>query len=371
MIKSNTQQTSIDNMNHFYQESLAINYNTLSIKAFSTQILNQLNTIFGYEKSTFWLINPQNNTYFLAAHRLEKTLVNAYNKKYYKQDPLHPLNMTKHSHQKMILSIHDLMSTQEYETSNYYKKFLSQNLQYYHQTILYLYQNNQIIGGVGLLRSKREGDFRKEELKQLNLINVHISKLTSWYMALNDIKLQKHTFEGLATQSPVGQIIIEEGVFPQVRYINPLALAYISEIYENLNVDNYVAHFIKDYILDDQTAYMGGMIKTIFSSNMKKYKIKVCHSLEVSKNMLYIYITAQNSCKTICNDALAMQDCNQPLTRRQQEIVALVLKGFSNKDISKKLFISLSTVKTHLNNIYSNLNVKSRLELCVKLSHFV
>lgn len=43
------------------------------------------------------------------------------------------------------------------------------------------------------------------------------------------------------------------------------------------------------------------------------------------------------------------------LTRRETEILSLKLTGLSNKEISKKLFISLGTLKTHLNHIYQKI----------------
>jgi ligand-binding sensor domain-containing protein/DNA-binding CsgD family transcriptional regulator len=51
------------------------------------------------------------------------------------------------------------------------------------------------------------------------------------------------------------------------------------------------------------------------------------------------------------------------LTAREREILRLVLQGASNKDIERKLFISASTVRNHLYNIYQKLGVKNRLEL--------
>jgi len=51
------------------------------------------------------------------------------------------------------------------------------------------------------------------------------------------------------------------------------------------------------------------------------------------------------------------------LTQREQEIVRLILEGASNKDIEKKLFISSSTVRNHIYNIYQKLGVQNRLEL--------
>jgi DNA-binding CsgD family transcriptional regulator/streptogramin lyase len=51
------------------------------------------------------------------------------------------------------------------------------------------------------------------------------------------------------------------------------------------------------------------------------------------------------------------------ITAREQEIIRLILQGASNKDIEKKLFISNSTVRNHIYNIYQKLEVQNRLEL--------
>jgi len=50
-------------------------------------------------------------------------------------------------------------------------------------------------------------------------------------------------------------------------------------------------------------------------------------------------------------------------TPREAEIVALVRRGYSNKEIGAELFISLDTVKKHLSSIFQKARVKSRLQL--------
>ena len=50
------------------------------------------------------------------------------------------------------------------------------------------------------------------------------------------------------------------------------------------------------------------------------------------------------------------------LTRQEQNILNLLLDDKSNKEIADALFVSLSTVKTHVNNIYKKLNIQNRNE---------
>ena len=54
------------------------------------------------------------------------------------------------------------------------------------------------------------------------------------------------------------------------------------------------------------------------------------------------------------------------LSKQEHAIKNLILEGKSNKEIASELFISLSTVKTHITNIYSKLKVSNRQELVQK-----
>ncbi len=52
-----------------------------------------------------------------------------------------------------------------------------------------------------------------------------------------------------------------------------------------------------------------------------------------------------------------------PLTKRQKEIVDLVVSGHSYKQIAESCFISLNTVRSHIKNIYCLLDVNSKVGL--------
>ena len=52
----------------------------------------------------------------------------------------------------------------------------------------------------------------------------------------------------------------------------------------------------------------------------------------------------------------------EPLSERELEVLALIAAGKSNQEIATKLFVSLSTVKTHINRLYRKLGARSRTQ---------
>ncbi len=50
------------------------------------------------------------------------------------------------------------------------------------------------------------------------------------------------------------------------------------------------------------------------------------------------------------------------ITKREYEVLQEIASGLSNKEIAKKLFLSESTIKTHVSNLLVKLNAKRRTQ---------
>lgn len=55
------------------------------------------------------------------------------------------------------------------------------------------------------------------------------------------------------------------------------------------------------------------------------------------------------------------------LTERQREVYGLIISGKTNKEVMTELFIEQSTLKSHINQIYRKLDIRSRRELKSKI----
>ena len=58
------------------------------------------------------------------------------------------------------------------------------------------------------------------------------------------------------------------------------------------------------------------------------------------------------------------------LSKRESEVLELITCGFSNDEIAEKMFISKNTIKTHIKNIYSKLDVKNRIQAMTKVKGY-
>ncbi|HEY0771028.1 MAG TPA: LuxR C-terminal-related transcriptional regulator, partial [Sphingobacteriaceae bacterium] len=54
------------------------------------------------------------------------------------------------------------------------------------------------------------------------------------------------------------------------------------------------------------------------------------------------------------------------LSSREYEVLQLLAKGNSNADLASKMHLSLSTVKTHVSNLFVKMDVKSRTQAIEK-----
>jgi len=63
--------------------------------------------------------------------------------------------------------------------------------------------------------------------------------------------------------------------------------------------------------------------------------------------------------------AAVQQPVDTPLTARELEVIKLIAKGYTNKDIAKALHVSEGTVKNHVSNILMRLELRDRTQAAI------
>lgn len=97
------------------------------------------------------------------------------------------------------------------------------------------------------------------------------------------------------------------------------------------------------------------------------YILKDAESCELMKAIrliynggIYIHPSIMSEVNNIDND-----DFKKELTCREIEILTLISRGYSNKEIAEKLYLSEKTVKNHVYNIFKKLDVKDRTQAAI------
>ena len=70
------------------------------------------------------------------------------------------------------------------------------------------------------------------------------------------------------------------------------------------------------------------------------------------------------------NELSKNHDISDKLTNRQLEVLKIMAKGASNKEIAETLFISEPTVKSHISIIYQLFDVNKRVE-CIRKAEWL
>jgi len=110
----------------------------------------------------------------------------------------------------------------------------------------------------------------------------------------------------------------------------------------------------------------GHLVKQVMKEGVDGYLLKSIQQGELKTALRQImqgmpYISPEITKQLMTG--LANQGKQELLTDREQEIVKLIVKEFSNKQIAEKLFISERTVETHRKNIFRKTNTASLVGL--------
>lgn len=57
------------------------------------------------------------------------------------------------------------------------------------------------------------------------------------------------------------------------------------------------------------------------------------------------------------------------LSRRERDVLLLIVRGFNNKQIARELGLSVYTIKNHIGRLFDRIDVHSRLQAAVWYMH--
>ncbi len=123
------------------------------------------------------------------------------------------------------------------------------------------------------------------------------------------------------------------------------------------------------YVLDISDVYTELEIKAVLHIGIKGMLLKECDEEEIVQAIEASVKDERFFCGTVL-DILSGDESRIPfscepvsLSSREHEIIQLIAKGLTSKEMSEKLFISYHTINTHRKNILKKLDVKGTPEL--------
>ncbi|HMR20445.1 MAG TPA: helix-turn-helix transcriptional regulator [Sphingobacterium sp.] len=192
--------------------------------------------------------------------------------------------------------------------------------------------------------------------------------------------LMIHDLDGLR---PIGCSYMNnwgcEHLGSSVEEVNELGEAYYERyfikeesyaIFEGMNEYLILGDFDKQYNFFQRVKLYGDVDYTWFYTVLKVIQIKVASQLDYKIILLSSPVIGMDSLiarvtKTLDQNTFIRNNYRKfaKLTRREKEIIGLVVSGKSTAEIAEQLFISNHTVSTHRKNIISKIECKSFAEL--------
>ncbi|MGD2049071.1 MAG: LuxR C-terminal-related transcriptional regulator, partial [Chloroflexota bacterium] len=100
-----------------------------------------------------------------------------------------------------------------------------------------------------------------------------------------------------------------------------------------------------------------GINKVIQKATAKDPRKRYSQALEMAADLREAASLGENGDRPVLEETL---------TQREQEILAYIVEGYTNKQIARSLFIELPTVKWHITHLYRKMGVRSRMQAIVR-----
>ena len=152
-------------------------------------------------------------------------------------------------------------------------------------------------------------------------------------------------------------LVLQALALAMARQIPP-AMAALEEALRLAAPEGYIRIFL------DEGEPMARLLRMVYRSKEKG-------SREYEARLLEGLLPAKSTAPPVSPEMPAGKSADHPvlidpLTERELEVLRMIAEGHSNQEIAEKLVITLGTVKAHVSNIYSKLDVRSRAQAIIK-----
>lgn len=329
------------------------------IDELKTAVLEGIRRIIPYESAAFFLVNPDLQYKEPLFRDLDSSWFDRYSD-YYEGMDIYKKTVFTGGIPPVDRSS-DYLDYSEWGRNEHRADFLlPQGI--YHLACLQVIDGSALVGEISLHRGKNQQDFSDGEMDALLLLHQHIN---SAYARIRLIHQRDELLDLVKTVHlrENSGLILFDGNFRVVNY-NRAAAALFSP---SGSGDGFIDHLRGELKGRGREAVFppGGTARAgLCRGSYRRLSYRSTAVSDSGGELFYLVLVEDVSCR---DGGVPDELDGYRITRREREIAGLILQGKTNADIRGQLFISENTLKTHIKQLYSKLNVKNRSGMVFKL----
>lgn len=330
---------------------------------FPEKVLKKLYDMFGFHCLSFFLVDQDGKFFNYEGINFSKQALKIYTEYYYLYDPIYHKNASKTPYgNEDTVVLNDLTAYPDFEKTEYYNDFFKK-CDFYHEIGIYLKANGKHIGAMGAMRPKSEQNFTKREHALLNTLTTIISQQLKYCLDRSELEKRNQLYKNSFLNNPIGMVIL--GPDCNIMDSNPTAEMYCKDILGAAKKSpvNPIEKVMRNILNSNQLQKKPE--GSYEYSGYPNYSFEIIPTIvpAISKFNVNYVIYIKNGIVPSETET----PCSAVLTKRELEIVDLIAQGLTNKQIGAALFISHQTVRTHIENVMTKLQVQNRTAILCKL----
>ncbi|MCI8422636.1 MAG: helix-turn-helix transcriptional regulator [Lawsonibacter sp.] len=324
----------------------------------------ELYKVIFFEKANFLFYQKQGNLY--KTHSIYTINWNDEQKRRYE---------CEYCHLDDVLSILDSDQSVSFLTNQMFNQSVRKNSPYFQEFLLpmglhdsietnFSIRNQNLRGVFSIHRSQDKNHFTEEELEMISLFQPHFSNALKDYGRELDMEMMLHM---LNSYHCVGVSYFDKRLNflgGNTTYRQRLAQMGFQDLGNNPVADCFRA---LSRTLDQEPPFLKRHVVYKMKDTPLFLEVTRAHVSQWGHEECYVCLFFDLS--YVMEQILSQMQRDFGLTEREMEVLHLLLRGFSNEQISASLFVSVPTVKKHLAAIYSKLEIKNQKQILEKL-HF-
>ena len=210
-------------------------------------------------------------------------------------------------------------------------------------------------------KNKSQSDFSERELDILRGVYGVIVGFYRGFHEINSMRTNLNLQDHVLSNENTGLLVLDENF--QVQYYNDYALNTLIAFTDKPNIDSacqvLLTHYqnIDKLQLLDEVRFLNGYVFRL-TSHVK------ADELGFVRRHYSLYFTRKESLGLAAPSShLKNSTSLTSLTRREKEILELLVADKTYQQIADELFLSISTVRKHLQNIFKKLGVNNQRQL--------